>query len=206
MYPDYDWGALAAWAWGYQPIINYLIDNHAIDPARIIATGHSRGGKTALAAAIYDERISISAPSASGSGGTGSWQFFTPGGSRQTPAHFVKKRGSWFSSRLKELAKTDAPPIDGHTLRALVAPRGIINTQGISDSLSNPRGTRMMFDASEPVFELLGAGCRTATHWRPGVHGQTVEDWKAILDYADAFFGKKPLPKRMNNWPQGTTQ
>lgn len=86
-------------------------------------------------------------------------------------------------------------------MRALVAPRGIINTQGIDDGLSNPVGTRKMFEASEQVYELLGAGGRTATHWRAGKHGQTVEDWLAVMDYADAYFAVAPLPARMNNWP-----
>jgi len=199
MYPEYDWGAIAAWAWGYQPVIDYLPAEQNIDPARIIATGHSRGGKTALAAAIFDPRISISAPSASGSGGTGSWQFFTPGGSRQKPMQFITKRPYWFSPRLVEVG--DPPTIDGHTLRALVAPRGIINTQGAGDTLANPVGTRKMFAASEPVYKLLCAGGRTATHWRPGGHGQTVIDWLAVLDYADAYFSGEPLPERFNNWP-----
>lgn len=204
MYPEYDWGVLAAWAWGYQPVIDYLIAEHEVDLTRIVATGHSRGGKTALAAAIFDPRISIAAPSASGSGGTGSWQLFTPGGSRQTATHFVKKRPCWFSPRLGEVG--NLPKVDGHTLRALVAPRGIINTQGEGDSLANPLGTRKMFDASEAVFKLLGAGDRTATHWRPGGHGQTVVDWLALFDYADAYFAGEALPDRFNNWPDDSVR
>ena len=204
MYPEYDWGALAAWAWGYQVVIDYLIAEHNIDEKKIIATGHSRGGKAALAAAIFEPRITISAPSASGSGGTGSWQYFTPGGSRQRPVDFLKKRPYWFSPRLEEVG--DPPRIDGHTFRALIAPRGIINTLGEDDSLSNPVGTKKMFDASELVFELLGVGGRTATHWRPGVHGQMVVDWHAVLDYADAYFQNQPLPEKFNNWPTASRE
>ena len=202
LYPEYDWGAIAAWAWCYQPLIDYLIAEENIHPEWIIATGHSRGGKAALAAAIFDPRIGVAAPSASGSGGTGSWRFFTEGGSRQTSDHFTIKRPYWFSPRLKELSSKGTPPLDGHTLRALIAPRGIINTLGADDPLSNPLGTKRMFDASEPVFELLGVGGRTATHWRKGGHGQTVEDWEAVLDYADAFFSDDDLPDRFNNWPE----
>ena len=201
MYPEFDWGAIAAWAWGYQPLIDHLIDKQNFDAERIIATGHSRGGKTALAAAIFDQRIAIAAPSASGSCGTGSMQHFTPGGRRQTSEEIFKNHSYWFSPHLAELDSSKPLPVDGHTLRALVAPRGIINTQGVDDGLANPVGTKLMFDASEPVFELLGAANRTVTHWRPGGHGQTVEDWKAILDYADAFFAKEALPARFNNWP-----
>ncbi|HBE70921.1 MAG TPA: hypothetical protein DDW52_22475 [Planctomycetaceae bacterium] len=202
MYSEHSWGALAAWAWGYTPVIDYLIKSQNIDPRRIIATGHSRGGKTALAAAIFDERIAISAPSASGSGGTGSMEYFTPGGRRQTCEEIFKNHSHWFSPRLKELGLSKPLQVDGHVLRALVAPRGIINTQGIDDTLANPVGTKMMFDASEPVFALLGAGGQTATHWRSGGHGQNFDDWTAVLDYADAYFAGSPLPKRFNNWPR----
>ena len=41
------------------------------DTDKIIATGHSRGGKVALCAAIYDERIALGAPNGSGCGGAG---------------------------------------------------------------------------------------------------------------------------------------
>lgn len=201
MYPEHSWGAIAAWAWGYTPIIDYLLESHNVDFKRIIATGHSRGGKTALAAAIFDERIAISAPSASGSCGTGSMQHFTPGGRRQTCEEIFKNHSYWFSPRLGDLDSSQPLPIDGHVLRALVAPRGLINTQGIDDGLANPRGTRMMFDASEPVFALLGMKNRTATHWRPGGHGHMTEDWRALFDYADAYFAGQPLPQRLNNWP-----
>ncbi len=63
-----------------------------------------------------------------------------------------------------------------------------------------------MFSASEPVFDLLGAGGRTATHWRAGGHGQLVEDWQAILNYADAYFTNSPLPEEMNNWPVSASE
>ena len=80
LYPEHDWGAIAAWAWGYQLVIDHLVSTGHFDHERIITAGHSRGGKAALAAAIFDQRIAIAAPSASGSGGTGSWLHFTPGG------------------------------------------------------------------------------------------------------------------------------
>lgn len=202
MYPEYDWGAIAAWAWGYQPVIDHLLAAYNIDAKRIIATGHSRGGKTALAAAIVDDRIAIAAPSASGSGGTGSMQHFTPGGRQQTPQLLATNHSFWFSPHLDNLDPRQSLPIDGHTLLALVAPRGVINTHGADDPLANPLGTRMMFEASAPVFQMLGASTAAATHWRSGGHGHTVEDWKAMLDYAEAYFAKRELPRRFNNWPK----
>ncbi|MEM9588164.1 MAG: hypothetical protein AAGA03_12855 [Planctomycetota bacterium] len=202
VYPEYSWGAIAAWAWTYSPIIDHLIAHHSIDAARIISTGHSRGGKTALAAAILDQRISIAAPSASGSGGTGSWKHFTPGGRRQSAKVITQNHSFWFSPKMPDVSER-APVLNGHVLQALVAPRAILNTHGADDPLANPRGTRMMFEAAEPVYQLLGRPNQNATHWRPGVHGHTLEDWQAILDFADAHFAGEPLPDRFNNWPEG---
>ncbi|MEL6898734.1 MAG: hypothetical protein AAFP90_21765, partial [Planctomycetota bacterium] len=201
MHPDFSWGAIAAWAWGYSPLIDVLVDEQGIAPDRIIATGHSRGGKTALAAAIFDQRIAIASPSASGSCGTGSMEHFTDGGRRQTIDVIVKNHRFWFSPRLAELKSVRPLPIDGHVLHSLVAPRGLINTHGVDDPLANPRGTRMMFENSAAAFELLKSRLPAATHWRPGGHGQTQQDWAAMLDYADAYFQNQPLPARFNNWP-----
>ena len=199
MYPEFDWGAITAWAWAYQPLIDHLLSTGHYDPNKIIATGHSRGGKTSLAATIFDPRIAIAAPSASGSGGTGSWKHFTPGGREQTPTELKEMHGFWFGKTLKD--NLPDPGFDGYVLHALVAPRGLINTQGADDALANPRGTRKMFETSKPIFDFLGAHLTPATHWRPGGHGHLLVDWQALLDYADAYFSNAPLPSKFNNWP-----
>ena len=48
LYPEYDWGVIAAWAWGYQVVIDALEPLGLADMGKIAVTGHSRGGKTAL--------------------------------------------------------------------------------------------------------------------------------------------------------------
>ena len=68
-FPECDWGAIAMWAWGHSRLVDYLFTTDWADTDKIIATGHSRGGKVALCAAIYDERIALCAPNGSGCGG-----------------------------------------------------------------------------------------------------------------------------------------
>ena len=200
--PEFDWATIAAWAWFYQPLIDHLVKQGWVDADRIVATGHSRGGKTALCAAIYDERIAVSAPSASGSGGTGSWRFFTPGGRHQDIADMTALHPHWFVPRLAGFAGLeDRLPFGSHTAKALIAPRALLNTQGADDRLANPVGTRKTFEAAQAVFDLLGAPDRQAVHWRPGGHGQLEEDWQALLDFCDRVFYGKSTSRRFDNWP-----
>jgi len=202
LYPEYDWGTIAAWAWFYQPLIDHLVAQEWVDADRIVATGHSRGGKTALCAGIYDERIAIAAPSASGSGGTGSWRVFTPGGARQTVAVMAKNHSYWFTERLSEFVDDSARlPFDSHTAKALIAPRGLFNSLGADDPLSNPRGTQATFEGAQQVFDLLGVPENQGVHWRPGGHGQLKEDWLALFDFSDRLFFGVPTERRFDLWP-----
>src|SRR5437868_8598724 len=65
-----DRGTIAAWAWGFQRCVDYLVSDRDIDAHRIAAVGHSRNGKTALLAAAYDDRIAMAFPHQAGCGGS----------------------------------------------------------------------------------------------------------------------------------------
>ena len=70
------WGTIAAWAWAGSRVMDYICsDTKCFDPSRACIVGHSRGGKVALCAAIYDERIALCAPNGSGCGGAGCFRF-----------------------------------------------------------------------------------------------------------------------------------
>lgn len=201
--PEYDWANVAAWAWFYQPLIDHLLEQGWTDPEGLIATGHSRGGKTALCAGVFDERIAVTIPSASGSGGAGNWRFFTPGGIEQGVAEMTGSQPHWFTRRLTEfIGQERRLPVGSHTAKALIAPRGLLNTQGLDDALGNPVGTRMSFDAAQQVFDLLGVSEHQAVHWRPGGHGQLREDWAALFDFADQVLRGKRAERTFNNWPE----
>ena len=66
IYPNYNWGAIAARGWFYGVVIDLLDSVELVDMDKIVATGHSRGGQTAFAAAVFDERIDVAAPSTGG--------------------------------------------------------------------------------------------------------------------------------------------
>jgi hypothetical protein len=198
----YDWGTIAAWAWGLQRAVDYLVTDRDLDAKRIAVFGHSRNGKTALVAGAFDDRIALVIPHQAGCGGT------SP--SRGTIGESVKRINTsfphWFNAEFKQF--NDQPerlPFDQHALIALVAPRPVLLSNAAGDQWANPSGQFEMLQAAEPVYRLLGAGgfdakalpeigklvdSRLGYFIRPGVHSTTPEDWKIFLDFADKHFGK----------------
>ena len=191
-YPDGDFAALAAWAWGFHRSVDFLVALPEIDAGKIAVTGHSRGGKAALLAGALDERIALTNANGSGCGGAGPFRTDVPKSERL--ADILQKFPFWFSTNLPQfIGKEDRLPFDQHALKALCAPRALLDTEGVEDLWANPIGARVTHDASKPVFKMLGAEDKIAIHYRPGPHRQDVEDWTAFLDFADHVFkGVKP--------------
>ncbi len=194
LYPQYDWGTIAAWAWGHSLVIDALDKLELADMKHIVVTGHSRGGKTALCAGIYDERIAITAPNSSGTGGTGSMRYFEKGQREQRLILHKKQFPHWWVSRFFDFGgKEDRLPYDAHTAKALIAPRAMFNAHARGDYWANPYGTELTYRAANRVFDWLDAKGKQGIHWRNGGHAQGEEDWLALLDFADwQFFKKKP--------------
>src|SRR5688572_5227040 len=115
----YDWRAIAAWAWGFHRVVDHLVTRPDIDPARVIATGHSRGGKTALLAGATDERIALTAPNNSGCGGAGCYRV-QPADSEDIAA-ILKNFPFWFAPRFAQfIGHVDRLRFDQHSLKVLV--------------------------------------------------------------------------------------
>ena len=64
-----DWGALRAWAWGASRALDYFETDKTVDAKRVGLAGHSRYGKAALVAMVYDQRFAIVYASPLGMGG-----------------------------------------------------------------------------------------------------------------------------------------
>ncbi len=193
-YPEYDWGTLMVWAWGTSRIVDWLETVDYADESRVVVTGHSRGGKTALLAAAYDERIAIAVPSGSGEGGSGSWKYLGEGAESKDVANWIEKRDYWVSPRYGEfLNQEDKLPYDQHFLKALVAPRPLMSTEGTGDVKANAFGNHQTNYGAQVIYDWLDAGDNLGLHFRPGGHAQNEENWLALLDFADLkFFGKGP--------------
>jgi (4-O-methyl)-D-glucuronate---lignin esterase len=194
----HDRGTIAAWAWGFERCVDYLVTDHAIDPHRIAALGHSRNGKTALLAAAYDERIAIAFPHQAGCGGTAPSRGHVGESVKSINDHFPH----WFNAEFKKF--NDDPqrlPFDQNCLVALCAPRPVLFSAAEGDQWANPAGQFEVLKAADPVYRFLGVkglggvsqmppmgklvGERLGYYIRPGHHSMTASDWGIFLDFAD---------------------
>jgi len=194
LYPEYDWGTIAVWAWGYQLIIDYFETLDFIDCDKIVVTGHSRGGKTAFCAGIYDERIAITAPNSSGLGGTASHRYFELGQDEQTIGHASIANVHWWTPEFYKLAGFETRiPYDAHFGKAVIAPRAFFNAHALQDYWANPFGTFLTFEAAKKVYKWMGVENNIKMHWRTGGHAQGIADWLALLDFSDQYFFNKKV-------------
>lgn len=199
-YPAGDFGSIAAWAWGYLRCVDVLSTLPEIDATKIAITGHSRGGKAALLAGALDERIALVNSNASGCGGTACYRSPAPGA--ETMADITERFPFWFTPGLRKFVGRETRlPFDQHALRACIAPRALLDTQGLEDEWASPVDARRTHDAAMPVFALLGAADKQAIHYRPGKHEHNEQDWSALLDFADFVFKEKPTTRNFDMQP-----
>ncbi len=202
-YPNYDWGLLQAWAWGVSRIVDYLQTDPFIDKTKLIVTGVSRTGKSALIAGAFDDRIAMTAPVASSGGGTPAYRFSGAGrGGKEGLSEMVQKYPNWFSPHLHEFwGQQDKLPFDEHWLIALVAARPFISLEGTHDQNVNINGVYQSFLAAKPVYTFLHADDHLGVSFADRPHGMVQGDWDAMLAFADKFLLGKPVTRSFDGFP-----
>ncbi len=194
-YSSHSWGSLGVWAWGGSRVVDYLIGEPWVDApsgipdadsTKIIITGHSRRGKTALLAGAMDERFAMVVPNGSGCGGTGS--FLVQGSVCEKIKYITSEKNykSWFKEDFNQFSRKEKDlTFDQHFLCALVAPRVLMSTSALQDYWANPSGTQTIYKATDIIYEFLGAQEKLGNHYRKGKHAFKEEDFGVLLDFAD---------------------
>ncbi|HVT90917.1 MAG TPA: hypothetical protein VHD56_18840 [Tepidisphaeraceae bacterium] len=203
-YPGYDWGVLRGWAWGVSRIVDYLEIDPAIDKSKLIITGVSREGKSALIAGAFDDRISMVAPVASSGGGTPAYRFSGQGrGGNEGLSEMVRKYPNWFSPHLHEFwAHQDQLPFDEHWLIALCAPRPFIALEGTQDTNVQAYGVRQSMIHAQPVYDFLKVPDRLGINWTERPHGIRPGDWNALFGFADKHLLREKVEMKFDQYPE----
>ncbi len=189
LYPDLHFSAISAWAWGYSRVIDVLPKIPFADCTKIGISGHSRGGKTTLLAGALDERIAFVNANGSGTHGCGCWRYEQeePDGKRsELLSDLAKNFPYWLGPDLhKYIGQETKLPYDTHLLKALIAPRAFLETNGTGDIWANPKGSYLTHLAARPVWEFFGCPEKLGTRYREGEHFHRPEDVCAFLDFME---------------------
>jgi len=157
---DHSAGALTAWAWGVDRIIDGLeLVDTGIDPKRVGVTGCSRNGKGAMVAGALVKRIALALPQESGSGGAACWRVSdaekSAGKNIQTGSQIVGEN-VWFSRNFNAFSnKINTLATDHHELAALIAPRGLLAIENDIDWLG-PVSTTACMRAAKQIYAAVG--------------------------------------------------
>lgn len=183
-YPEYTFSALGAWAWGYARCVDALEQLGIADMDHIAFSGHSRGGKTCLLAGVLDERAAVVNPNDSGAGGAGCYRVHMKAvqenGEEQRSEQLSDLIGAfphWFGPEMPAYVDREGEiPFDQHFLKALIAPRVLLETEAASDIWANPIGSYQTAMAAREAYRLLGAEENLLLYYRRGYHCHAVED------------------------------
>ena len=199
-YPNYDWGILAAWAWGASRVADYLEKDPAINKDILVITGASRNGKSSMIAAAFDERL-IGAPVVTGGGGMGAYRFAGPRRS-ETLDIMETKYPNWFSPNLHQFrGHVDKLPFDQHWFLALCAPRPFIVLEGMTDTISLPEAVKQSIIGAQPAYKLYKAKDRLGVNYAKHGHAFTEEDWTAMMDFVNKHLRNKSVDRTFDRFP-----
>lgn len=194
--PD-EWGTIASWAWGISRVIDYYETDPAVDAKRVAITGTSRLGKTVTWAGANDQRIALVIACCGGEGGAA----LARRNYGETIAHLVAPTRypyQFAGNYQKYAADPNTSQVDTHCLVALMAPRPILLSTGVTDTWSDPVGEFQAAVAATPAFKLLGKGGLDSDKYTnvkemvghelsflmtDGGHGST--DWDQWLKFMD---------------------
>ncbi|WP_290740051.1 hypothetical protein [Fibrobacter sp. UBA3718] len=157
-------GTIIAWAWGVSRLIDALEKDPdaGIDVKHLAVSGCSRLGKAALAIGAFDERIALTIPQESGSGGASLWRVGAQV-NKQKGKQFVQglasagSEGKWMISSFKNYdGRENTLPFDQHMLVSMVAPRPLLILDNAGQEWLGEVPSNYCGQASLETYKALG--------------------------------------------------
>jgi hypothetical protein len=188
----YDWGVIAAWAWGYSRAIDFLETMPYVDSGKIIAIGHSRGGLTTQVAASLDTRIAMAVVSQGMEADLRSINNPTNIGEADI-SYNINYAGipGWYGRNTVPFSTAiNNFPLDCPSLLGLIAPRALLITAATSAQHENPESDTNCFRALQQVWGAFGATNKVGLFTGNTNHQMSMGYWSAALDFADQILFK----------------
>ena len=191
---------LMAGAFAFSAAIDVLEDDPRVDTRHTSIMGHSRHGKAALLAAIWDPRIEAVIAHQSGFAGSS----LSRSGTGETLERMAETYPHWLAPGAQKYAKNpQLLPFDQHLVLALIAPRRLFLGNARRDVWSDPNSSFRAAQAASAMWEALGVpglnkdGMRTfdphdgIVWWlRAGGHSVVDDDIEAFI----TFLNSRPVP------------
>ena len=200
------WGTLSAWAWGASRVMDWIETEPLLDAKHVAVVGHSRGGKTALVAGVYDKRFAMACSNDSGCSGAKLNHIDLP--KSESIAIITRSFPYWFCANYTMHVNRDTEwRADQHEFIALIAPRLVCIASASEDAWAGQEGEFYSGLLASPAWELYGKkglvadgfpppekplqeGC-ISYHLRTGKHNLTPYDWNCYMDFADRHGWRK---------------
>ena len=101
----------------------------------------------------------------------------------------------WFAPAMYDyVGREEALPFDQHMLKSCVAPRYLLQTEGLDDTWANPKGSYQTLLAAREVYRLLGAEDHIAAYYREGGHAHGYREYVQLLDFMQACLKGERAP------------
>ncbi|WP_258382612.1 glucuronyl esterase domain-containing protein [Streptomyces sp. NTH33] len=178
-------GLLMAWSWGVSRIIDVIEQSggNILKASATGVTGCSRFGKGAIVAGAFDQRIALTMPIESGSGGVPVLRGI-PGESGAQPLSSAYSEQPWLGDAFGSYTgNPNTLPVDTHEIVGMVAPRGLFVMENPHiDWLAARSGSVAALGGAE-VYKALGAGSNI-TYWsdvQDGTHCAVRSEWRTPL-------------------------
>ncbi|MFI7276900.1 cellulose binding domain-containing protein [Streptomyces sp. NPDC049879] len=185
-------GLLMAWSWGVSRIID-VIEQSGGSVLRADATGVtgcSRFGKGAFVAGAFDQRVALTMPIESGTGGAPAFRSVA-GESGSQPLSSAYGEQPWLGDAFGSYTGNPASlPVDTHEIVAMVAPRGLLIMENPHvDWLAARSGSVAALGGAE-VYQALGARANISyvSDVQSGTHCAVRPEWRTPLQQSIATF------------------
>lgn len=167
---DHSAGLLMAWAWGASRLIDVIqnSEGNILDISGLGVTGCSRNGKGAFTVGVFDERIALTIPHETSTGGVPAYRIVDFLNTERTDHNYFGL--NWLSNDFEPFVYQNGTsravklPLDTHALVAMVAPRGLLVLENPHQAQYSAPAGHVATVGGALVYEALGVKDNVSYH------------------------------------------